>query len=56
MIGKNYHLQEYLRTIYEFIYVNNGKFLDRIFHFILILGVFRTKQEETPYVIVNLVR
>ena len=45
MIGRNYHIQDYLRILCKFIYVSNGKFLNLICLSILILGVFRTKQE-----------
>src|SRR3972149_9491757 len=46
MIGRNYHIQDYLRILCKFIYVSNGKFLNWVCLSILILGVFRTKQEE----------
>ena len=46
MIGRNYHIQDYLRILCKFIYVSNGKFLNWICLSILILGVFRTKQEK----------
>lgn len=45
MIGRNYHIQDYLRILCKFIYVSNGKFLNWVCLSILILGVFRTKQE-----------
>ena len=45
MIGRNDHIQDYLRILCKFIYVSNGKFLNLICLSILILGVFRTKQE-----------
>ena len=46
MIRRNYHIQDYLRILCKFIYVSNGKFLNLICLSILILGVFRTKQEK----------
>jgi len=46
MIGRNYHIQDYLRILCKFIYVSNGKFLNWVCLSILILGVFRTKQER----------
>ena len=51
MIGRNYHIQDYLRILCKFIYVSNGKFLNWVCLSILILGVFRTKQEKVQQVI-----
>jgi hypothetical protein len=45
MIGRNYQIQDYLRILCKFIYVSNGNFLNWICLSILIMGVFRTKQE-----------
>jgi hypothetical protein len=45
MIGGNYHIQDYLKILCKFIYVSYGKFLNIICLSILILGVFRSKQE-----------
>ena len=49
MIGRNYHIQDYLRILCKFIYVSNGKFLNWVCLSILILGVFRTKQEKAAW-------
>jgi hypothetical protein len=44
MIGRNYHIQDYLKILCKFIYVIYGKFLNLFCLSILILGVFHTKQ------------
>jgi hypothetical protein len=47
MIGRNYHMHDYLRILCKFIYVSNEKTLNWICISNLIMGVFRTKQEKS---------